>query len=558
MHRLDVARGRRVAALREVERALRRHDRPAGQTGVAGERRAGPGRRKEHQVQRRLLDGQRARPSASGRQARRSGRRRCGPAGRTRDWRAGTAGAAGGPRRPRATRRRGRRPVVASGHPIGGTVWVVPSRLSGPERWPRPNSRSSGSSASETVVGTVRLAVVAGPARPGERRHAGLVASAGGSEASRTTALPRRVEDRQAERVQRDLDRQILGVGAVAAVALAGDAQRALAGGHAERRWRHLVLVEQAGVLQDRRRRPGAGRPRSPAPRPQARRGPRRHPGGRRPGSRRCRSGRLADPFELQDDGAVLLAPAGRPARDEALDGGSSRKGEHGLSVGETGRLRATIDPTELVAPADTRRTEGCSHVQSNPMKAALKEGKVQIGIWLNLMRNPAILTLMKSAGMDYARIDMEHSSPSIETVADMAVLGPGARLPGRGAPAGGEPRVDHPPAGLRRLGHPRPPGRQPGGGRGPWSRRRATGRSARAGRPASRRARTSTASGGTRGRPRPPQRAGPRHGDVRVGRGVPPRRRDRRDGGDRRGDARAVRPGAGAERGRARRTRRR
>ncbi|MFN8634338.1 MAG: aldolase/citrate lyase family protein [Chloroflexota bacterium] len=62
--------------------------------------------------------------------------------------------------------------------------------------------------------------------------------------------------------------------------------------------------------------------------------------------------------------------------------------------------------------------------MQANPMKAALKEGKVQIGSWLNLMRNPAILTLMKSAGMDYARVDMEHSSPSIETVADMAVLG--------------------------------------------------------------------------------------------------------------------------------------
>jgi len=68
--------------------------------------------------------------------------------------------------------------------------------------------------------------------------------------------------------------------------------------------------------------------------------------------------------------------------------------------------------------------------LQSNPMKAALKEGKVQIGVWLNLMRNPAILTLMKNAGMDYARIDMEHSSPSIETVADMAVLGRAIGLP--------------------------------------------------------------------------------------------------------------------------------
>lgn len=32
-------------------------------------------------------------------------------------------------------------------------------------------------------------------------------------------------------------------------------------------------------------------------------------------------------------------------------------------------------------------------------------------------------LTLLKSAGLDYARVDMEHASPSIETVADMAVL---------------------------------------------------------------------------------------------------------------------------------------
>jgi 2-keto-3-deoxy-L-rhamnonate aldolase RhmA len=59
-----------------------------------------------------------------------------------------------------------------------------------------------------------------------------------------------------------------------------------------------------------------------------------------------------------------------------------------------------------------------------NPMKAALAAGRVQIGTWINLVRNPAILTLLKSAGLDYARVDMEHSSPSMETVADMAVLG--------------------------------------------------------------------------------------------------------------------------------------
>ncbi len=56
-------------------------------------------------------------------------------------------------------------------------------------------------------------------------------------------------------------------------------------------------------------------------------------------------------------------------------------------------------------------------------MRPALAAGQVQIGTWINLARNPAMLTLLKSAGLDYARVDMEHSSPSIETVADMAVL---------------------------------------------------------------------------------------------------------------------------------------
>src|SRR3981189_1481431 len=60
---------------------------------------------------------------------------------------------------------------------------------------------------------------------------------------------------------------------------------------------------------------------------------------------------------------------------------------------------------------------------RGNPMRAALAADRVQIGTWINLARNPAILTLLKSAGLDYARLDMEHSSPSVETVADMAVL---------------------------------------------------------------------------------------------------------------------------------------
>jgi 2-keto-3-deoxy-L-rhamnonate aldolase RhmA len=61
--------------------------------------------------------------------------------------------------------------------------------------------------------------------------------------------------------------------------------------------------------------------------------------------------------------------------------------------------------------------------MKANPLKTALAAGRVQIGTWINLIRTPTILTLLKSAGLDYARIDMEHSSPSIETVADMATL---------------------------------------------------------------------------------------------------------------------------------------
>ncbi len=61
--------------------------------------------------------------------------------------------------------------------------------------------------------------------------------------------------------------------------------------------------------------------------------------------------------------------------------------------------------------------------MKASPLKAALAAGRVQIGTWINLIRTPSILTLLKSAGMDYARVDMEHSSPSLETVATMATL---------------------------------------------------------------------------------------------------------------------------------------
>src|ERR1700733_11767638 len=61
--------------------------------------------------------------------------------------------------------------------------------------------------------------------------------------------------------------------------------------------------------------------------------------------------------------------------------------------------------------------------MRPNPLRAGIDRGELQIGTWVNLVRNPAILTLMKAAGLDFARVDMEPSSPSMETIANMALL---------------------------------------------------------------------------------------------------------------------------------------
>jgi 2-keto-3-deoxy-L-rhamnonate aldolase RhmA len=59
--------------------------------------------------------------------------------------------------------------------------------------------------------------------------------------------------------------------------------------------------------------------------------------------------------------------------------------------------------------------------MQANPLRAALERGELQIGTWVNLVRNPAILTLLKAAGLDFARVDMEHTAASMESIANMA-----------------------------------------------------------------------------------------------------------------------------------------
>ena len=61
--------------------------------------------------------------------------------------------------------------------------------------------------------------------------------------------------------------------------------------------------------------------------------------------------------------------------------------------------------------------------MQTNALRAGVERGELQIGTWVNMIRNPAILPLLKSAGLDFARFDMEHSGPSIETMGNMALV---------------------------------------------------------------------------------------------------------------------------------------
>jgi 2-keto-3-deoxy-L-rhamnonate aldolase RhmA len=61
--------------------------------------------------------------------------------------------------------------------------------------------------------------------------------------------------------------------------------------------------------------------------------------------------------------------------------------------------------------------------MRGNRMRAGVERGEVQIGTWLTFVRNPSILMLLKAAGLDYARVDMEHTATSIETVGEMAAM---------------------------------------------------------------------------------------------------------------------------------------
>ena len=65
-----------------------------------------------------------------------------------------------------------------------------------------------------------------------------------------------------------------------------------------------------------------------------------------------------------------------------------------------------------------------------NAYRTRAERGEVQLGTWITMIRTPAVLTLLKAAGLDFARVDMEHSPFSMETVADMATLARALEFP--------------------------------------------------------------------------------------------------------------------------------
>ena len=68
--------------------------------------------------------------------------------------------------------------------------------------------------------------------------------------------------------------------------------------------------------------------------------------------------------------------------------------------------------------------------MNENGYRARAERGEVQIGTWLTMIRTPSVLTLLQAAGLDFVRVDMEHSPFSMETVADMATLARALNFP--------------------------------------------------------------------------------------------------------------------------------
>ena len=61
--------------------------------------------------------------------------------------------------------------------------------------------------------------------------------------------------------------------------------------------------------------------------------------------------------------------------------------------------------------------------MRGKPMRAGVERGEVQIGTWVTMVRTPSVLMLLKAAGLDFARVDIEHTAASMEDIGEMAAM---------------------------------------------------------------------------------------------------------------------------------------
>src|SRR4029077_17298871 len=105
-----------------------------------------------------------------------------------------------------------------------------------------------------------------------------------------------------------------------------------------------------------------------------------------------------------RDGDATRSAPA-RGAHPRGLDGAAPGSGEEGRRS-----LRA--------------RPGGSAGLMTpNAYRDRAERGEVQLGTWVTMIRTPAVLTLLRAAGLDFVRVDREHSPFSMEVVTNMATL---------------------------------------------------------------------------------------------------------------------------------------
>ncbi|MGB3501628.1 MAG: aldolase/citrate lyase family protein [Mesorhizobium sp.] len=65
-----------------------------------------------------------------------------------------------------------------------------------------------------------------------------------------------------------------------------------------------------------------------------------------------------------------------------------------------------------------------------NPFRKRYEQNEIQIGTWITTFSQPSILRILKSAGLDFACVDLEHSGLSIESISQLAIVASALEFP--------------------------------------------------------------------------------------------------------------------------------